>query len=63
MNIVFWFIVLVLLAIVWLLASSAFWKIGNASHKVYKKAKDEIEREDDPAQEETKEEIKEEKDA
>lgn len=45
MNAVFWFLVIVVLGLVWLCLAFAFGKIGSVAWRLFKDAKDEIEKE------------------
>lgn len=45
MNVVFWFLVIVVLALVWLCFAFAFGKIGSLAFRLFKDAKDEINKE------------------
>ena len=45
MNVVFWFLVIVVLALVWFCLAFAFGKVGSFAYKIFKDAKDEIDKE------------------
>ena len=45
MNVVFWFLVIVVLALVWFCLSFAFGKVGSLAFRIFKDAKDEIDKE------------------